>query len=152
MFESNPDVSFGDVNLSEQSIRDAHHSPGKGGWPTIRYFNKETGYEGANYEKKTSDAMCTELGNMDYMQAYVEEAGGTSLCDVATKSGCSEKEAEYIDQWASKPQEEQQSQQERLVKMKGGKMKPSLLKWINQRLAVLKQLLAPVAAAAHSEL
>jgi len=52
---------------------------GKGGWPTIRYFNKETGYDGQPYSKKTSDAMCTELGpKHDHMNVYIEEAGKTS--------------------------------------------------------------------------
>jgi hypothetical protein len=33
-------------------------SPGAGGWPTIRYFNKATGYDGTPYAKKTDKAMC----------------------------------------------------------------------------------------------
>jgi hypothetical protein len=49
-----------------------------GGWPTIRYFNKETGLEGASYEQKTSKSMCDELGNEDNMIAYVEDAAGIS--------------------------------------------------------------------------
>lgn len=44
-FANNPDVAFGDVNLADQQINHIG-SPGDGGWPTIRYFNKETGYEG----------------------------------------------------------------------------------------------------------
>ena len=66
-------MAFGDVNLSEEPIR-GNYNPGAGGWPTIRYFNKATGLEGAPYTKKTSGAMCDELGNDEYMQAYVEEA------------------------------------------------------------------------------
>ena len=31
--------------------------------------------DGAAYEKKTSKAMCDELGNLEYMRAYVEELG-----------------------------------------------------------------------------
>lgn len=48
-------------------------SPGAGGWPTIRYFNKETGVGGAPYKKKTDKAMCDELKTSEYMTAYVEE-------------------------------------------------------------------------------
>lgn len=52
----------------------------EGGWPTIWYFNKKTGVEGSAYAKKTSDAMCTELGpGKPYMQQYIEEAGGEFL-------------------------------------------------------------------------
>jgi len=57
MFGSNPDVAFGDVLLSEQQIR-GNHNPGAGGWPTIRYFNKQTGYEGASYVKKKQINLC----------------------------------------------------------------------------------------------
>ena len=40
----------------------AFPSLGAGGWPTVRYFNKETGYGGKPYPKKTDKAMCDELG------------------------------------------------------------------------------------------
>jgi hypothetical protein len=140
-FASNPDVAFGDVNLQTDPIR-GKHSPGAGGWPTIKYFNKETGYEGAPYTKKTSDAMCDELGNIDNMQAYVMEAGGTSLCSVETKAGCSDKEITYIDKFAAKTADEQAAQLERLNNMAGKSMKESLKSWISQRKAILKQFTA----------
>ena len=57
LFGSNKDVSFGDVNLSESSVRSSHgtsQSPGAGGWPTVRYFNKATGYGGAPYARAAS--------------------------------------------------------------------------------------------------
>ena len=63
---------FGDINLSEDRIV-GDHKPGAGGWPTMKYFNKETGYEGANYVKKTNKAICDELGNEDNMEAYIKE-------------------------------------------------------------------------------
>ena len=78
MFDNNSAVAFADINLSEVPIR-GNYNPGAGGWPTIRYFNAKTGYEGAPYQKKTSAPMCTELGSEENMQAYVEEAGATSL-------------------------------------------------------------------------
>ena len=88
-------MAFGDVNLSEEPIRGSYN-PGAGGWPTIRYFNKATGYAGAPYAKKTSKAMCDELGDAANMQAYVEEAGSTSLCDLESGEGCEEREVEYF--------------------------------------------------------
>ena len=91
-------MAFGDVNLSEEPIRGSYN-PGAGGWPTIRYFNKATGLEGAPYTKKTSGAMCDELGNDEYMQAYVEEAGGTSLCKASDGAGCGEKELGFSEKW-----------------------------------------------------
>ena len=41
-------MAFGDVNLSEDQVRGKFAgSPGGGGWPTIRVYNKATGYDGA---------------------------------------------------------------------------------------------------------
>lgn len=92
--------------LSEAPIRGPPHNPGQGGWPTIRYFNAETGVNGASYVKKTGDAMCTELGNQDYMSAYIEEAGKTALCSVETGEGCSEDQKAYIDAMKGESAEE----------------------------------------------
>jgi hypothetical protein len=98
-FSKNSKVAFGDVNLAEQDIR-GDYDPGAGGWPTIRYFNKETGLKGRPYTKKTDDAMCDELGNEEYMQAYVEEAGGVMLCEDfdclcgRKEGGCAKKEVD----------------------------------------------------------
>ena len=123
-FATNPDVAFGDVNLAEDQVRETpvggDHNPGAGGWPTVKYFNKETvchtgleprtdrprsglpltrlslllgqGYQGKPYKQKTGDAMCDELGNDMYMQAHIEEAGTTQLCRLSDGAGCSEKE------------------------------------------------------------
>lgn len=149
-FAKNTKLAFGDVLLSEASIRGEPYNPGAGGWPTIRYFNSETGYEGAPYVKKTDDAMCTELGNMDYMTAYVTEAGGVLLCDAADGEGCGEKELKYIEKFKAKSAEDVASQLARLEGMVGGKMKPELAKWIKQRIAILKQL--PLGATTEKEL
>lgn len=133
-------MSFGDVNLSEEQIR-GNHNPGAGGWPTIRYFNKETGLEGASYVKKTDDAMCTELGNDKYMTEYITEAGSTSLCSVVTGKGCSDKENDYIAKMKPKSEDDLVAQVARLEKMAGTSMKPELEEWRNKRLAILQQLL-----------
>jgi hypothetical protein len=153
-FHGNADVAFGDVALSKNQVRQIHgvdQGAGSGGWPTVRYFNKETGYGGKPYAKKTSQAMCDELGpKTDYMQQFVEEAGGTSLCDVKnTEVGCNEKQKGFIDKWASKPAEEVKKQLDRLtgmVDMGSENMKPDALTWAKQRLNIFKQL------AKHSEL
>jgi hypothetical protein len=71
-------VSFADVNLSSDSVgRGAPHNPGAGGWPTIRYFNQETGIDGASYEKKTDMSVCSELGpGEEYLMEYIHQAAG----------------------------------------------------------------------------
>lgn len=132
-------MSFGDINLSQEQIR-GDHQPGAGGWPTIRYFNKETGYGGAPYTKKTSKSMCDELGDVEYMQAYVQEAGKTSLCRVSDGQGCSEKEQKYIDTWKAKSADDVQKQHTRLEGMAGKSMKAELKEWVTQRIAILQQL------------
>lgn len=139
-FASNKDVAFGDINLSKQQIR-GNHNPGSGGWPTIKYFNKETGIEGAPYAKKTSKAMCDELGDETYMQAYVEEAGKTSLCSVVDPSNCSDKEKTFIAKMSDASNEEKLNQLRRLDGMSNGsKLTNDAKKWISQRVGILKQL------------
>lgn len=136
----NNEVSFGDVNLSESSIRGPPHNPGAGGWPTIRYFNKETGIEGGNYKKKTDKSMCVELGDMEGMTAYVEEYGGVSSCSIADDSGCSDKEKAFISQTKEKTEDEVFEQLQRLLSMKGESMAPELSQWVTQRIKILEQL------------
>lgn len=77
MFANDEKVSFADVNLSEERISGPPYNPGQGGWPTVRYFNKETGYDGAPYIQKTSMKMCDELKDIENMKAFVEEFGNT---------------------------------------------------------------------------
>jgi len=149
-FASNPDVSFADVMLSENSIRGEPHNPGAGGWPTIRYFNKETGYDGANYEKVTSKAMCDELGDDTNMENYILKAGKTALCTASTGEGCSDREKKYISKWSLKSAEDIASQMTRLEGLSNQSMKGGLKIWIKQRLAVLKQFKKD--APAHEEL
>jgi len=142
-FASNPDLAFADVDLSDGGPRGDGANPGAGGWPTIRYYNKETGTKGASYEKKLDSApMCEELGpKHGLLNDYIMEASGTSLCSVEEPyNGCSEKEIKYIKKMASKDNEAREAQRRRLTDMKEKKMKPALKKWMGQRLAILKGL------------
>lgn len=145
-YKDNSHVAFGDVNLSEEQVR-GEYSPGQGGWPTIRYFNKETGYTGKPYPKKTSKAMCDELGDEKYMEEYVMEMGGVYACSIADLEGCSEKEKKYITKLKSSTEEYRTAQLTRLEGMSSGKMKPELMKWIKQRVSVLKQFAEEVTSA-----
>lgn len=147
-FHGNADVVFGDVALSKNQVRTIHgteQGAGAGGWPTVRHFNKQTGYGGAKYEKKTGDAMCDELGpKTDYMQIHVEEAGGTSLCNILTPDkGCTDQQKTFGEKWGGKSKDDLAKQMERLTGMvdkDGGSMKPEALTWAKQRLAIIKQL------------
>jgi len=140
--------------LSENPVgRGPPHNPGQGGWPTIRYFNKETGIEGGNYEKKTSAPMCTELGgDGDLLMDYVEEAGMTSLCDAITKTGCSDREIGYIDKMSQNSIDDVSAQFTRLTNMESGSMKPELKDWLNKRKKILSGLIKNAVAASEQEL
>lgn len=151
-FASNPDVSFADVMLSENRISGEPHNPGAGGWPTIRYFNKETGYDGANYEKVTTKAMCEELGDDTNMENYVMKAGNTALCVASTGEGCSDREKKYISKWSQKSAEDVASQVTRLEGLQASPMKGGLKIWIKQRLAILNQFENKAEAPTHEEL
>lgn len=134
-------MAFGDVNLSKDGVREIHgqaQSPGAGGWPTVRYYNKDTGYGGAPYPKKTQKKMCDELGDTEYMQLYVEEWGNTSLCQIENTSGCDEREIEFINK-TKEATDGIAAQLKRLQNMKEKKMKPALKKWVNKRIAILRQ-------------
>jgi len=141
MFAGNPDVSFGDIVLTEAQIRGPPHNPGSGGWPTIRYFNKETGVDGASYEKKTEKSMCDELGNIENMMAYIEDKGKTSLCNIETKAGCNEKQSTFIDKFKSESKEKLKAELERLTNLAEKPMKPDLKVSVVQRQNILKKLI-----------
>lgn len=141
-YSGNEDVVFGDINLAESRIRTIHgtaQNPGAGGWPTVRYYNKKTGYGGEKYQKKTSRSMCEELGDIQYMSAYVEEAGETSLCNVVTKKGCDERSLKYIFKMEGKSEDDRAKQLTRLTKMIGEKMSKQTHAWAEARVAMLKQ-------------
>lgn len=147
-FYDKPEVVFGDVALSSNQVRTIHgteQGAGAGGWPTVRHFNKATGYGGAPYVKKTSQAMCDELGpSTDYMQEHIEEVGGISMCDVKdTSAGCSDQQIAFIAKWTGKDKTEFEKQITRLEGMAdkdGSSMKAEALKWMKQRIGIFKQL------------
>jgi len=140
-------VSFGDVNLAEDQVR-GNHNPGAGGWPTIKYFNKETGYAGGAYIKKDAGAaMCDELGKVDTMEEYVTSYGKTSLCSAVSGRGCSDKEKAYIEKMKAAGSVKQTDQLSRLSNMDTKSMTSELAQWNSQRMAILKQLVS-----AHDEL
>jgi len=122
-------------------LRGPPHNPGSGGWPTIRYFTKETGIEGGTYTKVTDEPMCKELGDRNLMVDYVEGYANTALCDVQTKEHCTEKEAAYVDTWSQKTGDEQLAQLQRLQGMVSGQaMNKDLEEWAWRRQMILQKL------------
>lgn len=139
-FAANAHVSFGDVNLSEQSIRGPPHNPGQGGWPTIRYFNASTGLDGGSYVQLEEVAICDELGKEETMMAYIEEYGGVALCSIVDGVGCDGKSLKYVQKMKGAGMEEVGAQLERLERMDPSAMKPDLGIWVTKRIKILRQL------------
>ena len=132
-----------------RTINGENQNPGAGGWPTVRYFNTETGYGGKAYEKRTDKAMCDELGpKEEYMAEFVEQFA--SLCDVNdTSKGCSEQQVKFIDKSSGKTVDDMKKQLTRLQGMAdkdGASMKPEALKWVKQRIGIFNQLLKKAGA------
>ena len=85
-FANDSNVAFADVNLRNGCCRNGPNggslAPGRGGWPTIRYFNEKTGLDGAAYVKVTESPMCTELGpGTPHLRNYIEQYGNTAFVE-----------------------------------------------------------------------
>lgn len=130
---------FGDVNLQDAGINGGEYGAGAGGWPTVRYFNAQTGYKGAPYKQKTSKSMCDELGDMEYMRAYIDEQG-KKPCNVNDLADCSDKDKTFIDNWKVRSGADISAEITRLEKLATGKAKPDIQAWIKQRIFLLKEL------------
>ncbi|KAL3936321.1 MAG: hypothetical protein SGBAC_008336 [Bacillariaceae sp.] len=121
-------------------FRGAPHMPGQGGWPTIRYYNEETGPDGGAYTKVTDMAMCSELLDRMHMIDYVESYGNTVLCDL-DGTNCNEQEVKYLEKYKEKEKAELKVQLERVEDMLEKPMKDSLRLWAYRRIRILKRLL-----------
>lgn len=147
LYADNKDVAFGDVSLQKNPVREAFgtpQNPGAGGWPTIRYYNKATGYGGAAYEKITSAAMCEELKDVKNMKNYVNSAGTTTTCDPVTAENCSEKETKYLQKWKAIEDLPTglKAELDRISGIDTSSLKPESKQWTGQRQGLLKALLA----------
>lgn len=147
-FDGNTDVVFGDVMFEHYRVEEIGGEPvngGEGGWPTIRHYNKKTGYGGQAYRKRTELDMCDELGSENpYMLMYVESKGRTSLCKIEDQANsCTEQQAKLIRKWSDKPKEELQKQIDRLKGMlqkEGSSMTVKVLTSTSQRLSAFRML------------
>lgn len=132
-------------------------TPGSGGWPTIRTYNKATGYDGAfagdwKDANNLQGAMCDVFGKEDNMQAYVEEMGGVLLCEDIdclcrrkATGECTQKELDYHAKFADSSLADVQSR----LKLLSGSLAKSGKgdEWMTQRIAILKLLSSTKAAA-----
>jgi len=80
-FESMPEndkVVFAEVNARESRELASKHQAGAGGWPTLKYYNKETGLAGAKYEQKTQQRVCDEMKDPSMVAQWVKDIGGVA--------------------------------------------------------------------------
>lgn len=101
LFATNQKIVFGDVNIKEAGITKLKlppHQPGtSGGWPTIRYFSKQTGLDGVDYKQKTQMRKWQELGpDHMFMIEFIEDVSNTPLCDVVTFRNCDERSLAFL--------------------------------------------------------
>eukprot|EP00544_Gedaniella_sp_CCMP2646_P003235 CAMPEP_0202506998 /NCGR_PEP_ID=MMETSP1361-20130828/51490_1 /ASSEMBLY_ACC=CAM_ASM_000849 /TAXON_ID=210615 /ORGANISM="Staurosira complex sp., Strain CCMP2646" /LENGTH=146 /DNA_ID=CAMNT_0049141089 /DNA_START=164 /DNA_END=604 /DNA_ORIENTATION=+ len=101
------------------------------GYPTIKYFT-DGDVDGQDYQGGR---------DFDSLKQFVEE-NLEAKCNVNDLENCSEKEKSYIEKMKQKSQEDIKNQLDRLEGMKGESMKAELKRWLNQRLAILKELSA----------
>jgi len=103
------------------------------GYPTLKTFDATTGLtEGKPYN-----------GGRDVstLKTFVEE-NLKPKCSPKNQDGCTDKEKGFIAKVQSLSKAELEEQVSRLDKMKGSSMAPDLKKWVHQRLAILKELVA----------
>merc|ERR1712066_388486 len=120
-------IGDADCTASGKALCDANDVRG---YPTIKYFNADTGPKGTDYSGGRS---------FDDLKKFTEENLEVK-CLLDNTEGCSEKEADFMGKWKGKPAEDVKTQLERLSKMSSGSMKPDLKKWLVQRMNILKQL------------
>lgn len=154
-FAENEDVMFGDINLSEGGPRatskSGDHQAGAGGWPTVKYFNKRTGFQGSSYamdDKKTDMPMCDELGYGEkYLAEYVMEKGKTQLCSSAPPfKGCSSDTKEKSQKLYDKAEKKKigwiETKLEKVLDQKNSKLWPRYPEveqnWIIQQIGILE--------------
>jgi len=125
-YEGRDDVVIGDADCTA-SGQSLCQDKGVSGYPTIKYYDAEGEHD---YQ-----------GGRDYssLEKHVED-NLLQKCLIEDQSGCTEKEVKYIKKQQAKDADARAKQVARLNKMKAGKMKPELRTWLNQRLAILKQL------------
>ena len=130
-YEGSSSVLIADVDCTvEQELCQKH---GIQGYPTIKYYNAETGNDGEKYNGGR---------DFDSLSNFVTE-NLSKACDINdSEATCDEKELKFLAKFQAKSSEDQEKEQDRLQRMAGSKMKAEQKQFLNQRLAILRQLLA----------
>lgn len=136
-------MSFADVNLSSNSVgRGPPNNPGAGGWPTIRYFNQETGIEGASYAKKTAKSVCDELGPKEYyLMEYIHQAADITSC-ATFGTGCDERLMEFSENMKRRPAGDWKGELDRLKALEENPMPEDEKDWVKSCRKIVADLIS----------
>jgi protein disulfide-isomerase A6 len=118
-------VVIADVDCTvQQKLCETH---GVSGYPTIKYW-------------KTGEKFDYNGGrDLESLKRHVSE-NLAQPCTVEDQEPCSEKEKAFIAKQKDLPKDKVEAELKRLQGMASTKVKPELKQWINQRIAILKQL------------
>lgn len=130
-FADSTSVVIGDVDCTTDRGKILCEKHDVKGYPTIKYFNGDTGEKGEKYSGGR---------DKETLVKFVQESL-SKKCEIADPASCSEKEVGFIEKMKGDTAEAAK-QLERLKGMKGNSMAPDLKKWLNQRIAILTQIVA----------
>mmetsp|Transcript_86776 Transcript_86776/g.280404 ORF Transcript_86776/g.280404 Transcript_86776/m.280404 type:complete len:151 (-) Transcript_86776:22-474(-) len=139
-YAGHPKVLIGDVDCTVQER--LCESYGVSGYPTLKYFTKNTDTQGQKY---TGDRFIEDL------EALVKEKllGG---CEVDQLAACSEKEMAYIVKMKARSKADVTKELARLEGLLSGDMAPEKLAWLSSRVGILRQLSTGTENVASDEL
>ncbi|CAD7941821.1 unnamed protein product [Amoebophrya sp. A25] len=128
-FEAYPNVQVADVDCtSSQPVCDKFSVTG---YPTIKYFNKETGEQGADYQQGR---------DLKTLKKFVENTLMVK-CSPTDKSRCTVKETAFLTKFEGKSDAEKEKEFARLEKLLAGSMAKDKRVWVVARRDMLAQML-----------
>jgi len=130
-FEGSSSVVIGDVDCTSDGGKALCEEHEVRGYPTVKYFSGETGEKGEKY---------SGARDKESLVKFTQETL-SAKCALEDMAACSDKEIGYIAKMKG-DKAEAAKQLERLKGMKGNSMAPDLKKWLNQRIAILEQIVA----------
>eukprot|EP00999_Lentomonas_sp_LEN2_P003002 NODE_859_length_1152_cov_70.175610_g817_i0.p1 GENE.NODE_859_length_1152_cov_70.175610_g817_i0~~NODE_859_length_1152_cov_70.175610_g817_i0.p1 ORF type:complete len:143 (-),score=38.78 NODE_859_length_1152_cov_70.175610_g817_i0:514-942(-) len=128
-YEASSSVVVADVDCTiEKDLCQKHEVRG---YPTIKYYNDETGKAGEKYQGGR---------DFDSLKKFVGDKLEGPGCQVSDQSNCNDKEKGYIGKFQDKGKDAAVKEFDRLSKMTGSSMTSTSKQWLKQRMNILKQL------------
>lgn len=129
-FKDSSSVLIADVDCTDNEAQSVCTDMGVSGYPTIKYFTKETDKKGESYN-----------GGRDFteLEKFTKEKLARA-CNPKTGEDCTDKEKAYADKMVAAGADKIATEVARLKGMKGADMKADKKVWLLQRIAVLEGL------------